>query len=166
MTISELYNWTSGLLFLTEKVRTSDAWIFAYDALFSDAVMDQAKRLGVTWIDPDAGYEDDVRAFCQAVEEAYQDAYVHATHNDEPGVPEPRLDDESYSHRLTRPTVAAAREEAKPKLAVEWACAVLDVGSWKYDRKGWRDVARVGARKVSRLVTYIAVLEAALKDKD
>jgi len=84
----------------------------------------------------------------------------------EPGVPGPVRDDESYSHRLTRPTVAAAREEAKPKLAVEWACAVLDAGQWKYDRKGWHDVARVGARKVSRLVTYVAVLEAALKERD
>lgn len=75
MTISDLYTWTSGVLALTEKVGTNDAWILAYDAVLSETVMDQAKRLGVTWtdpdLDPDSSYEDYVRAFCQGVEEVF-----------------------------------------------------------------------------------------------
>lgn len=42
----------------------------------------------------------------------------------------------------------------------EWACAVLDVSRWKYDRKGWHDVARLGANKIIDLLRYTEMLEA------
>lgn len=43
------------------------------------------------------------------------------------------------------------------------ACGVLDIGVWQYDRKGWRDVARLGANKIVDLLRYTEMLEAEVK---
>lgn len=56
-----------------------------------------------------------------------------------------------------------AREQTDVTRLAEWACGVLDIGVWRYDRKGWRDVARLGANKIIDLLRYIEMLEAEIK---
>lgn len=75
-------------------------------------------------------------------------------------------EDTPKSAPLKRPTRAEARVAADVSSCAEWACAVLDRGAWSYDRKGWRDVARIGANRIIDLIGYIALLESELKREE
>lgn len=54
--------------------------------------------------------------------------------------------------------------EVDTKKAAHWACGVLDAKRYNYDRRGWHDIARIGANKVLDLVARIEALEKRLDD--